>query len=193
MAGDRDRRQRILRASATGDRRRHGGDDLQYDRHRGRRGGAGVQPDQPAGAGRLQVDALLAKNMIYFFGHVFINASIYMAVTAVYEIIPEYTGTAMEDDPGLRARLERHPPVRDGGLSPPPPAGHGDARHGCTDDWGRWYPTSAAFRCSRSPPSRCAYTCAVPGMTLGPRLLRCSCCRWPAGRSASMPGRPSTG
>ncbi len=38
------------------------------------------------------VDALLAKNMIYFFGHVFINASIYMAVIAVYEIIPEYTG-----------------------------------------------------------------------------------------------------
>jgi cytochrome c oxidase subunit I len=38
------------------------------------------------------LDALLAKNMIYFFGHVFINASIYMAVVAVYEIIPEYTG-----------------------------------------------------------------------------------------------------
>lgn len=38
------------------------------------------------------VDALLAKNAIYFFGHVFINATIYMAVTAVYEIIPEYTG-----------------------------------------------------------------------------------------------------
>lgn len=40
----------------------------------------------------FEVDALLAKNMIYFFGHVFINASIYMAVVAVYEIIPEYTG-----------------------------------------------------------------------------------------------------
>ena len=38
------------------------------------------------------VDALFAKNMIYFFGHVFINASIYMAVIAVYEIIPDYTG-----------------------------------------------------------------------------------------------------
>jgi cytochrome c oxidase subunit 1 len=38
------------------------------------------------------IDALLAKNMIYFFGHVFINAAIYMAVVAVYEIIPEYTG-----------------------------------------------------------------------------------------------------
>lgn len=38
------------------------------------------------------VDALLAKNMIFFFGHVFINASIYMAVIAVYSILPEYTG-----------------------------------------------------------------------------------------------------
>src|SRR5215831_6687009 len=37
-------------------------------------------------------DPLLAKNMIYFFGHVFINATIYMAVIAVYEIVPEYTG-----------------------------------------------------------------------------------------------------
>ncbi|WP_425082634.1 cbb3-type cytochrome c oxidase subunit I [Ruegeria arenilitoris] len=40
----------------------------------------------------FDVNALLAKNLIYFFGHVFINASIYMAVTAVYEILPEYTG-----------------------------------------------------------------------------------------------------
>ncbi|MDT3678188.1 MAG: cbb3-type cytochrome c oxidase subunit I [Burkholderiaceae bacterium] len=37
------------------------------------------------------VDALLAKNLIYFFGHVFINATIYMAVIAVYEILPRYT------------------------------------------------------------------------------------------------------
>ena len=36
-------------------------------------------------------DALAAKNMIYFFGHVFINATIYMAVIAVYEILPVYT------------------------------------------------------------------------------------------------------
>ncbi|MGH8687106.1 MAG: cbb3-type cytochrome c oxidase subunit I [Burkholderiales bacterium] len=38
------------------------------------------------------LDALLAKNLIYFFGHVFINASIYMAVIAVYELLPRYTG-----------------------------------------------------------------------------------------------------
>lgn len=37
-------------------------------------------------------DALLMKNLIYFFGHVFINASIYMAVLAVYELLPRYTG-----------------------------------------------------------------------------------------------------
>lgn len=37
------------------------------------------------------IDALLAKNMIYFFGHVFINATIYMAVIAVYAILPHYT------------------------------------------------------------------------------------------------------
>lgn len=36
-------------------------------------------------------NALVAKNMIYFFGHVFINATIYMAVIAVYEILPVYT------------------------------------------------------------------------------------------------------
>ena len=39
----------------------------------------------------FQIDALLAKGMIYFFGHVFINATIYMAVIAVYEILPRYT------------------------------------------------------------------------------------------------------
>lgn len=38
------------------------------------------------------VDALLAKNMIFFLGHLFINASIYMAVIAIYAIMPEYFG-----------------------------------------------------------------------------------------------------
>ena len=38
------------------------------------------------------IDPLLAKNMTYFFGHVFINATIYMTVIAVYEILPGYTG-----------------------------------------------------------------------------------------------------
>jgi cytochrome c oxidase subunit 1 len=42
----------------------------------------------------LAMDALLMKNLIYFFGHVFINVTIYMAVIGVYEIIPRYTGRA---------------------------------------------------------------------------------------------------
>jgi cytochrome c oxidase subunit 1 len=37
-------------------------------------------------------DALLMKNLIFFFGHVFINATIYMAVIGVYEIVPRYSG-----------------------------------------------------------------------------------------------------
>ncbi len=39
----------------------------------------------------FHIDALLAKGLTYFFGHVFINATIYMAVIAVYEILPRYT------------------------------------------------------------------------------------------------------
>jgi cytochrome c oxidase subunit 1 len=38
------------------------------------------------------LNALFAKNLIYFFGHVFINLSIYMAVIGVYELLPRYTG-----------------------------------------------------------------------------------------------------
>lgn len=41
---------------------------------------------------KIMFDPLLAKNLIYFFGHVFINASIYMAVIAVYELLPYYAG-----------------------------------------------------------------------------------------------------
>ncbi|HSJ99390.1 MAG TPA: cbb3-type cytochrome c oxidase subunit I, partial [Myxococcota bacterium] len=37
------------------------------------------------------LDALLAKNLTFVFGHVFINATIYMSVVAVYEILPRYT------------------------------------------------------------------------------------------------------
>ena len=40
----------------------------------------------------FHVNALLAKNLIYFFGHSFINATIYMTVIGVYEILPTYTG-----------------------------------------------------------------------------------------------------
>lgn len=37
-------------------------------------------------------DALVIKNFIYLFGHMFINATIYMAVIAVYELLPRYSG-----------------------------------------------------------------------------------------------------
>ncbi len=40
------------------------------------------------------IDPLLGKNLIFFFGHVFINAALYMSVIAVYEIVPLYTGRA---------------------------------------------------------------------------------------------------
>jgi len=39
----------------------------------------------------FSVNPLLAKNLIYFFGHTFINATIYMAIISVYEILPRYT------------------------------------------------------------------------------------------------------
>lgn len=40
----------------------------------------------------IAINPLLAKNLIFLFGHVFINSTIYMAVIAVYEILPKYTG-----------------------------------------------------------------------------------------------------
>lgn len=40
----------------------------------------------------FSVDPLFAKNLIYFFGHVFINATIYMAVIGVYHLLPRYAG-----------------------------------------------------------------------------------------------------
>jgi cytochrome c oxidase subunit 1 len=39
----------------------------------------------------FSIDPLLAKNLTYFFGHVFINASIYMSVIGLYEILARET------------------------------------------------------------------------------------------------------
>ncbi|GKY87757.1 cbb3-type cytochrome c oxidase subunit I [Sinisalibacter aestuarii] len=39
----------------------------------------------------VEINPLLAKNLIYFFGHTFINATIYMGVVAVYELLPRIT------------------------------------------------------------------------------------------------------
>ncbi|HEX6020243.1 MAG TPA: cbb3-type cytochrome c oxidase subunit I, partial [Burkholderiaceae bacterium] len=40
----------------------------------------------------VTLNPLLAKNLIYFFGHTFINEAIYMSVIAVYELLPRFTG-----------------------------------------------------------------------------------------------------
>jgi len=41
---------------------------------------------------QVVLDALVTKNLIYWFGHMYINATIYMGVIAVYELLPRYTG-----------------------------------------------------------------------------------------------------
>jgi cytochrome c oxidase subunit 1 len=41
---------------------------------------------------QMTLNALVAKNLIYWFGHMYINATIYMGVIAVYELLPRYTG-----------------------------------------------------------------------------------------------------
>lgn len=40
----------------------------------------------------IVLNALVAKELIYWFGHMFINATIFMGVVAVYELLPRYTG-----------------------------------------------------------------------------------------------------
>jgi cytochrome c oxidase subunit 1 len=40
---------------------------------------------------QVTLDALVTKNLIYWFGHMYINATIYMGVIAVYELLPRYT------------------------------------------------------------------------------------------------------
>ncbi|MCC6640223.1 MAG: cbb3-type cytochrome c oxidase subunit I [Deltaproteobacteria bacterium] len=40
----------------------------------------------------ITFNALVMKNLTYWFGHMYINATIYMAVIALYELLPRYTG-----------------------------------------------------------------------------------------------------
>ncbi|MEO6030574.1 MAG: cbb3-type cytochrome c oxidase subunit I, partial [Burkholderiaceae bacterium] len=40
----------------------------------------------------IGLNALWVKNLTFLFGHMFINASIYMGVIAVYELLPRYSG-----------------------------------------------------------------------------------------------------
>lgn len=39
----------------------------------------------------FKLDPLIIKNLIYWFGHMYANATIYMGVIAVYELLPRYT------------------------------------------------------------------------------------------------------
>ena len=41
---------------------------------------------------QMASNALATKNLIYWFGHMYINATIYMGVIAVYELLPRYSG-----------------------------------------------------------------------------------------------------
>jgi cytochrome c oxidase subunit I len=40
----------------------------------------------------IGLNALVVKNLIFLFGHMFVNAAIYMGVIAVYELLPRYSG-----------------------------------------------------------------------------------------------------
>jgi cytochrome c oxidase subunit I len=40
---------------------------------------------------QVALNALVVKNLIYWFGHMIINATIYASVIAVYELLPRYT------------------------------------------------------------------------------------------------------
>jgi cytochrome c oxidase subunit 1 len=40
----------------------------------------------------MALNALVVKTLIYWFGHMYINATIYMGVIAVYELLPRYSG-----------------------------------------------------------------------------------------------------
>ncbi|MCC7183448.1 MAG: cbb3-type cytochrome c oxidase subunit I [Rhodocyclaceae bacterium] len=39
----------------------------------------------------IKIDPLFAKTLIYWFGHMYVNATIYMGVIAIYELLPRYT------------------------------------------------------------------------------------------------------
>ncbi|MEZ4585410.1 MAG: cbb3-type cytochrome c oxidase subunit I [Gemmatimonadales bacterium] len=41
---------------------------------------------------QVTLDPLVVKNLTYWFGHMYINATIYMGVIAVYELLARYTG-----------------------------------------------------------------------------------------------------
>ena len=42
--------------------------------------------------GGVRSDALLMKNLTFFFGHVLVNLSMYLGLAVTYEVLPEYAG-----------------------------------------------------------------------------------------------------
>ena len=56
--------------------------------------------------GSFTNDALLIKNLTFYFGHMLVNITMYFGVAMVYEIMPAYTGQAVEDQPARRGVLE---------------------------------------------------------------------------------------
>ncbi|MCC6848677.1 MAG: cbb3-type cytochrome c oxidase subunit I [Deltaproteobacteria bacterium] len=40
----------------------------------------------------IRSDALLMKNLTFFFGHVLVNLSLYLGVAVIYDVLPEYAG-----------------------------------------------------------------------------------------------------
>src|SRR6185312_9322744 len=56
--------------------------------------GGTIDPNHPKAvvASTMVFNALVVKTLIYWFGHMYINATIYMGVIAVYELLPRYSG-----------------------------------------------------------------------------------------------------
>ena len=44
-------------------------------------------------------DALLMKNLTFYFGHMLVNITMYFGVAAVYELMPKYTGRPWKTNP----------------------------------------------------------------------------------------------
>ena len=165
-------------AAAAGDRR-HRRRDRRADllRRRQRRSCVGLLGrtyDHAVG-----IDALVAKNLVYFFGHSIANLTIYLAAAAIYVLVPRYAGRPYETTKVFVAgwtrltRLHRHrllaPPLH--GLRPADVGGHhlrsrllrrpdpGRGHHDLLDDDAR----SGAPATSGRSPRRCSTSASPAG------------------------------
>ena len=82
-------------AAAAGDRR-----DRRRDRRPDLLRGRSDDPASACSAAptttRVGFDALVAKNLVYFFGHTIANLTIYLAAAAIYVLVPRYAGRPYE-------------------------------------------------------------------------------------------------